>query len=98
MAFKEGKAVGAVWTRFMKDYGYIDDNIPSLSISLYKEYRGRGIGTALMKEMLSLLKEKGYKGVSLSVQKENYACKMYESLGFSIVQENREDYSMLRDL
>ena len=46
-----------------------------LAISLYKEYWGRGIGTALLRQMLSLLKAQGYKQVSLSVQKANYAVK-----------------------
>lgn len=32
----------------------------------------------MMKEMLSLLKTHGYKRVSLSVQKANYAAKMYQ--------------------
>lgn len=98
LAIAEGRAAGAVWTRRMKDYGYIDDDTPSLSISLYKEYRGKGIGTALMKEMFLLLKEKGYQGVSLSVQKENYANKMYEKLGFHIIRENQEDYIMIKYL
>lgn len=98
LAIVEGRAAGAVWTRFIKDYGYIDDSIPSLAISLYKEYRGMGIGTALMKEMLLTLKEKGYQGVSLSVQKDNYAYKMYEKLGFRIFREDKEDYIMLQDL
>ena len=98
LAIAEGRAAGAVWTRFIKDYGYIDDSIPSLSISLYKGYRGMGIGTALMKEMLLFLKEKGYQGVSLSVQKDNYAYKMYEKLGFRIFREDKEDYIMLQDL
>ncbi len=43
-----GKIVGAVWVRIMNDYGHIDDETPSLAISLYKEYRGFGIGTAKM--------------------------------------------------
>ncbi len=40
----------------MNDYGHIDDKTPSLTISRYKEYRGFGIGTAKMKEILTLLK------------------------------------------
>ena len=55
----EGKIVGAVWVRIMNDYGHIDEETPSLAISLYKEYRGQGIGTNMMKEMLSLLKTHG---------------------------------------
>ena len=57
----------------MNDYGHIDDETPSLAISLYKEYGSFGIGTAMMKEILTLLKSHGYSRVSLSVQKANYA-------------------------
>ena len=55
----EQKIVGAVWVRIIHDYGHIDDETPSLAISLYKKYRGQGIGTDMMKEMLSLLKTHG---------------------------------------
>ena len=90
-----GKIVGAVWVRIMNDYGHIDDEAPSLAISLYKEYRGFGIGTAMMKEILTLLKSHGYSRVSLSVQKANYATKMYLKIGFEIVKENEEEYIMV---
>ncbi len=93
-----GKIVGAVWVRIMNDYGHIDDKTPSLAISLYKEYRGLGIGTALMKEILALLKEHGYNRVSLSVQKTNYAAKLYLKIGFEIVRENEEEYIMVNNL
>ena len=79
----------------MHDYGHIDDETPSLAISLYKEYRGQGIGTNMMKEMLSLLKTHGYKRVSLSVQKANYAAKIYRKIGFDIVREHEEEWIML---
>ena len=94
----DGKIVGAVWVRIMNDYGHIDDETPSLAISLYKEYRGFGIGTAMMKEILTLLKSFGYSGVSLSVQKVNYAAKMYLKIGFEIVRENEEEYIMVYHL
>lgn len=94
----DGKIVGAVWTRIMNDYGHIDDETPSFVISLYKDFRGLGIGTALMNEMFILLKLKGYKKLSLSVQKENYAYKMYLKHGFEIIDENEEDYIMVKYL
>lgn len=90
-----GKIVGAVWVRIMNDYGHIDDETPSLAISLYQKYRGFGIGTAMMKEILTLLKLHGYSRVSLSVQKANYATKMYLKIGFEIVKENEEEYIMV---
>lgn len=94
----EEKIVGAVWVRIMHDYGHIDDETPSLAISLYKEYRGQGIGTNMMKEMLSLLKTHGYKRVSLSVQKANYAAKIYRKIGFDIVRETEEEFIMICNL
>ena len=78
----------------MNDYGHIDNSTPSFAISLYEEYRGKGIGTRLMRSMLKLLKDKGYKKTSLSVQKKNYAVEMYKKLGFKIIDENKEEYIM----
>lgn len=95
VAEAEGKVVGAVWVRVMNDYGHIDDDTPSFAISLYKEYRGFGIGTALMSALLDVLKENGYKRASLAVQKENYALKLYLKAGFEIIGENKEEYIML---
>ncbi len=89
------KIVGAVWVRIMNDYGYIDDKTPSFAISLYEEYRNLGIGTALMRDMLELLKNKGYKKTSLSVQKANYAVRMYQKVGFEVIDENEEEYIMV---
>ena len=98
MAEIDGKIVGAVWVRIMNDYGHIDDETPSLAISLYKKYRGFGIGTAMMKEILTLLKSHGYKQVSLSVQKDNYAVKLYLKVGFEIVSEDEEAFVMVNHL
>lgn len=89
------KIVGAAWVRIMNDYGHVDDATPSFAISLYEGYRHLGIGTALMRAMLRLLKDKGYKRASLSVQKANYAVSMYRKVGFEIVDENEEEYIMV---
>ena len=93
-----GSVVGAVWTRIMNDYGHVDDETPSFAISLYEEYRGKGIGTMMMRQMLELLQEQGYEKASLAVQKANYAVKMYENVGFKTVDESDEEYIMLCEL
>ena len=98
VAEDEGKVVGAVWTRIMNDYGHVDDDTPSFAISLYKEYRGQRTGTELMKEMLELLKTQGYEKASLAVQKANYAVRMYEKVGFDVVDENDEEFIMVCNL
>ncbi|MHC1684305.1 MAG: N-acetyltransferase family protein [Clostridiaceae bacterium] len=97
----EEKIVGAAWTRILagevKGYGNIDDSTPEFAVSLYKEFRNKGIGTALMKSMLQQLKIHGYKQVSLAVQKENYAVKMYEKIGFQIKEVLKEEYLMVHN-
>ena len=95
VAEASGNIVGAVWTRIMNDYGHVDADTPSLAISLLKEYRNYGIGTELMKQILVRLRAEGYGQVSLSVQKNNYACRMYQKIGFEIVDENEEEYIMV---
>ena len=95
VAEADGHVVGAVWTRIMDDYGHVDDETPSFAISLIPEYRGKGIGTRLMRNMLNLLKEQGFKQASLAVQKANYAVRMYKKVGFEIIDENDEEYIMV---
>ena len=90
----DGKIAGAVWVRVMDDYGHIDNTTPSLAISLYKEYRNRGIGTQLLLQMLDLLRQKGYRQVSLSVQKANYALRMYRKAGFEVIADREEEVLM----
>ena len=85
-----GKIAGAVWCRIMDDYGHVDEDTPSLAISVLEEFRQCGIGTVLMQQMLTAL--------SLSVQKENYAARMYEKLGFEIVEDKEEEYIMVHRL
>lgn len=98
VAETDDKVIGTVWVRDMKDYGHIEDGVPSFAISLYKPYRNYGIGTELMKTMLSELKKRGYEKASLAVQKENYAVKMYKKVGFEVIKETEEEFIMVCNL
>lgn len=98
LAQADDQIAGAVWVRIMEDYGHIDDETPSFAIALYKQYRGQGIGTALMNKMLRELKKDGFKRASLAVQKKNYAVKMYRRAGFKVVGERDAEYIMVCDL
>lgn len=90
----EKKVVGAVWVRNIAGFGRADDDTPEFAISLYQDFRGNGIGTELMKQMLRVLQRKGYKKASLAVQKDNYALRMYQKIGFKIIGENTEEFLM----
>ncbi len=86
------KVVGAAWCRIMEDYGHIDNDTPSLAISLLPEYRGQGTGTQLLNGLLLLLRENGYHRASLSVQKENPALHLYQRVGFQIATTGEYEY------
>jgi tRNA (cmo5U34)-methyltransferase len=98
----DNMVVGAVWTRILsgevKGFGNLDQFTPEFGISLFKEYRNKGLGTKLMENMLELLKKKGYRRTSLAVQKDNYAVNMYKQVGFSVFKELKEQYLMVCDL
>ena len=96
-AVHDDNIIGAVWVRIMDDYGHIDDYTPSLAISVLPDYRNIGIGTDLLKAILTELKN-NYERVSLSVQKENYAFRMYRKLGFETISETDEEFIMVCNL
>lgn len=102
VAESQGYILGAVWTRILagkiKGYGNIDEHTPEFAISVKKEFRQQGIGRKLMQEMIVLLREHGYEQASLSVNKENYAYRLYRKLGFQIIKKQNEDYLMVLEL
>ena len=95
---QDGKIIGAAWTRIIPAYGHIDDKTPELAISVLPNCRERGIGGKMMEYLFELLRERGYKQTSLSVQKENAAVRFYKRLGYTIVEEKNEDFLMIKDL
>lgn len=90
--------IGAVWARIMNDYGHVDDQTPSLAISVKKEHRGKGIGSRLLSTILQRLHDEGINSVSLSVQKANPAVRLHCRFGFMTLHETEEEYVMLREL
>jgi ribosomal protein S18 acetylase RimI-like enzyme len=86
VAEQDGLVVGAAWSRILAEpgregFGYVDDKTPELAIAVLPEYRGKGIGTALLATLIDGLARRGYESLSLSVQKENPAAGLYRQLG-----------------
>lgn len=98
VALVEGIIVGAAWARLGCSYGKVDDTTPELAISLYPEYRNRGIGGRLLASLLGTLSEKGFSKISLSVDKTNFAVKMYRKFGFEIIAEREHDFLMIKQM
>jgi ribosomal protein S18 acetylase RimI-like enzyme len=57
--------------------------------------RKKGLGSCLVEYVLKITKQRGFKRCALEVRKENYvAIKLYESLGFMVVEDRGEKYLM----
>jgi ribosomal protein S18 acetylase RimI-like enzyme len=95
-----GEKIGAAWFRLFtkenKGFGYIDDHIPELAMALKQDYRGKGIGTKLLTELLNKAK-RNYKAISLSVEIENPALKLYERFGFKQISQIDTSLTMIKN-
>jgi ribosomal protein S18 acetylase RimI-like enzyme len=90
--------IGAVWCRLSsaddQGFAYVDERTPELGIALWPEYRGQGIGTALLEHLLEAAKHR-YPAISLSVSPNNPAIRLYERLGFVTV-DVRNEYPVMK--
>lgn len=92
-----GSDVGAAWLRLWTPpevgYGFLDAATPELSMAVRPEARGRGIGSALARQLLARAGGQ-YTAVSLSVTAENPARRLYARLGFVEVQRAGQAITM----
>jgi len=97
-----GEPVGSITIRyFNKDnrgYGYINDETPELGMAVLSQYRGQGVGTALIKILLEHAGAAGIKAVSLSVDPNNPAMNLYKRFGFQEVGIEETSVTMISKL
>lgn len=83
-----GQPVGVAWLRFFTaadpGWGFVDEATPEVSMALRPAYRGQGIGTALLTALVDQAHGR-YPALSLSVDPQNAAMRLYERLGFRVV-------------
>ena len=97
-AEEDGEVVGAAWARFMHGYGFVDSAVPELAVSVLPAWRGRGIGTTLLKGLIERCSAAGFPAISLSVQRANPAARLYERLGFREVTGDDAEMVMVLPL
>ncbi|HTK07978.1 MAG TPA: GNAT family N-acetyltransferase [Ktedonobacteraceae bacterium] len=80
------RPLGAAWYRLYPaeapGYGFVSPAIPELTIGVCDEVRGQGVGHALLQGIIELAQSQGYAALSLSVDRNNPALRLYERFGF----------------
>lgn len=95
----EEQPVGAAWIRYWSDadhsFGYVASEVPELGIGVLPDYRNMGIGRKLMERLTADAARLGIGQVSLSVERDNPALHLYESLGFKTVSTCGNAFTMV---
>lgn len=81
---ENGAPVGAAWWRFLSaddpGYGFVGVAIPELSIGVVETARGQGVGTMMLAALIDEADRRGLSALSLSVEHENPAGRLYRRL------------------
>ncbi len=59
-------------------------DVPEVSIAVYPECRGQGVGSLLLSSLVTRARAEGYRALSLSVANENRARRLYVRIGFEV--------------
>lgn len=98
----DGKVVGAslcrLFTAENHGHGYVDDETPELAVAVWAGHRGEGIGTRLMSAIEDAARVAGCSQISLSVDAENPARRLYERLGYATLTVDEDGVRMLKEL
>ena len=93
------RSVGATWYRVMAPddpgYGFVDAETPEITIGVVPSWRGRGVGRRLLVALLDVARADGHGALSLSVEEDNGARRLYESVGFRSVDKVGNAWTMV---
>ena len=79
-------------------HGYVDDETPELAVAVWEGRRGEGIGTRLLAAIEMAAREAGFSRISLSVDADNPARRLYERLGYEELTVDEGGVRMLKEL
>lgn len=99
IALDKQQSLGAAWARLLPEsdpgYGFVDAATPELSMGVVRGWRGHGIGARLLDALIAAAREQELASLSLSVEPDNYARRLYERVGFRQVDVVSGSLTML---
>jgi GNAT superfamily N-acetyltransferase len=102
VADDDGALLGLAWYRLFTEAehgeGFVDVDTPEVAVAVVDGHRGEGIGAALMEAIHARAGEQGLRRISLSVDHDNPARRLYARLGYVELHERDDDDRMLLEL
>jgi GNAT superfamily N-acetyltransferase len=99
VAERKGEPIGLVWYRFFTDdehgEGFVNEETPELVVAVVDGHRGHGVGTLLMESIHARARTAGVERISLSVDRDNPARRLYERLGYVDIAPDDENGRMV---
>jgi len=95
-----GVPIGACWGRLFPanapGYGFVATGVPELTLGVNAQWRARGVGRALLQAVARQAASAGHARVSLSVERANFAQRLYISEGYITVESGENSDTMVR--
>lgn len=97
-----GESIGACWYRVLPrnepGYGFVASGVPELTLGVRPVWRAQGVGRALLEAACGLARAAGHQRISLSVERANFAERLYRSEGFVVVASGDGTDTMVKTL
>ena len=97
-----GVPLGACWYRVLPKrdagYGWVGPGVPELTLGVRPIHRAKGLGRSLLVAACAQAAAAGHQRISLSVERANFAWRLYVSEGFVVTESGTDSDTMVKTL
>lgn len=97
-----GDPIGACWYRLFDQskpgHGFVAAGVPELTLGVSPLWRAQGVGRELLRGVAAVARSSGHARLSLSVDRGNFAQRLYVSEGYVVVRSDERADTMVKSL